>query len=652
MADGASSSGGRGGAGESVVVDYGRRRTICGYCRSSGPTSISHGLWANSLKADDYQVLLDRGWRRSGCFLYKPEMERTCCPSYTIRLKANEFSCSKEQGRVLKRMQRFLDGELDPQVGSPQCKASPTKRSLSEPMNSPTSKVSKVSANEFRAATCPNFLKEDEFTSCLSSKINEAIDACFQGGILGSHLQLPKAVVKTVKPQVKKKVGEAVQEKKVQNTVQDLVYTCNVSFQIVATVRRALAKEKGTNQTEVLADPKEKGTNQTEVLADLSPNYVAEKLAMTMERLGELADFEVKACNGHLNFYSATNQATQNHSSTYVPTQASDKASSSKQSSVNRNNARHPQKRRKLEIRMSISHFDSEEFALYQKYQTKVHKDKIVTESSYRRFLVDTPIVFVPPKSGDNTVPPCGFGSFHQQYRIDGKLVAVGVVDILPKCLSSKYLFWDPDLAFLSLGKYTALKEIDWVKTAQEHCPSLQYYYLGFYIHSCNKMRYKAAYRPSELLCPVRYEWVRYDLAKPLLDRSLYSVLSDFATMQDEMHQPQIFGPNNDSSAKIDHFESPSDEDEEDLNDYETGMMVDEQITHSEKADTTEDSSSINDIENIILDLNDSRVKYKDLQQVFGPIERRHLNALEGQLSRYAKAVGKELSDRMVYSIT
>ena len=54
-----------------------------------------------------FAALLDRGWRRSGCFLYKPEMERTCCPSYTIRLKANDFICSKEHGRVLKKMQRY-----------------------------------------------------------------------------------------------------------------------------------------------------------------------------------------------------------------------------------------------------------------------------------------------------------------------------------------------------------------------------------------------------------------------------------------------------------------------------------------------------------------------------------------------------------------
>ncbi|KAL3521202.1 hypothetical protein ACH5RR_019351 [Cinchona calisaya] len=113
-------------------------------------------------------------------------------------------------------------------------------------------------------------------------------------------------------------------------------------------------------------------------------------------------------------------------------------------------------------------------------------------------------LIFVPP-TGDGTVPPCGFGSFHQQYLIDRQLVAVGVIDILPKCLSIKYLFWDPDLAFLSLGKYSALEELEWVKEKQIDCPILEYYYLGYYIYSGIKMRYKAADRPSELLCPLRH---------------------------------------------------------------------------------------------------------------------------------------------------
>ncbi len=31
-------------------------------------------------------------------------------------------------------------------------------------------------------------------------------------------------------------------------------------------------------------------------------------------------------------------------------------------------------------------------------------------------------------------------GSYHQCYRLDGKLVAMGVLDLLPTCVSSVYL--------------------------------------------------------------------------------------------------------------------------------------------------------------------------------------------------------------------
>ena len=95
----------------------------------------------------------------------------------------------------------------------------------------------------------------------------------------------------------------------------------------------------------------------------------------------------------------------------------------------------------KLEIRMRRSAFDPEEFSLYKKYQIRVHNDRPeeVQEISYRIFLVETPLIFV-PLGNDNPAPPCGFGSFHRQYLIDGKLIAVGVVDILPRSFSNGFL--------------------------------------------------------------------------------------------------------------------------------------------------------------------------------------------------------------------
>lgn len=51
MRNDASSSGGDGSnRGESVIDDYGRRRSSCGYCKSGGPTSISHGQCLNCVR--------------------------------------------------------------------------------------------------------------------------------------------------------------------------------------------------------------------------------------------------------------------------------------------------------------------------------------------------------------------------------------------------------------------------------------------------------------------------------------------------------------------------------------------------------------------------------------------------------------------------
>lgn len=53
----------------SVITDYGEAGSSCGYCGSKRPTSVQHGMMAESLSVEAYQALLDR-WeqsRASGC---------------------------------------------------------------------------------------------------------------------------------------------------------------------------------------------------------------------------------------------------------------------------------------------------------------------------------------------------------------------------------------------------------------------------------------------------------------------------------------------------------------------------------------------------------------------------------------------------------
>jgi len=110
-----------------------------------------------------------------------------------------------------------------------------------------------------------------------------------------------------------------------------------------------------------------------------------------------------------------------------------------------------------------------------------------------------------------------GYGSFHLHYKIDGSLVAVGVVDVLPLCLSSVYLYYNPHLPKLELGKLTALYEIQWVQQANKIAPRFQYWYAGLYVHSCPKMLYKRQFEPSELLCPISRQWVFF--SKSVIDK-------------------------------------------------------------------------------------------------------------------------------------
>jgi hypothetical protein len=56
---------------------------------------------------------------------------------------------------------------------------------------------------------------------------------------------------------------------------------------------------------------------------------------------------------------------------------------------------------------------------------------------------------------------------------------------------------------------------------------------MGFYIHSCPKMRYKADYAPCDLLCPQALAWVRLDAAVvAALEQHKYVELCSVAGVQ------------------------------------------------------------------------------------------------------------------------
>lgn len=286
----------------------GIQKSECGYCHSNKETSIKHGFTSNLIYADDYDLLMNSGWRRSGSFFYKPVMHQSCCPSYTIRLKADIFSPKRDQKQVKTRFERYL------KTGSIR-------------VNTQTINNSNISENT-------------------SSNIHQ------------------------------------------------------------------------------------------------------------------------------------------------------------------------------LTIDTTFSNFTQEKYDLYKKYQMSVHKEdeNKITIDGFKHFLVDSPLRPRPKiktnNNSNNIQQKRRFptGSYHQSYRIDNKLVAVGVIDIVSSGISSVYCFYDNDMKELELGKLCTMKEIEF--TIEQ---GLEYYYLGYYISNCQKMKYKSDYRPCELLCPVTLQYYPFDYCNQLL---------------------------------------------------------------------------------------------------------------------------------------
>eukprot|EP00814_Leptocylindrus_danicus_P006882 CAMPEP_0116039698 /NCGR_PEP_ID=MMETSP0321-20121206/23792_1 /TAXON_ID=163516 /ORGANISM="Leptocylindrus danicus var. danicus, Strain B650" /LENGTH=844 /DNA_ID=CAMNT_0003519119 /DNA_START=247 /DNA_END=2781 /DNA_ORIENTATION=+ len=253
---------------------------------------------------------------------------------------------------------------------------------------------------------------------------------------------------------------------------------------------------------------------QEAIHGDANPYHAMDELA----RLDAVHHSEHMNAHNNSNFTSCSSPAESetaddSQSTTDSLLSSSDGSSSSCKSLGDRlRSMRHRRKsaERKLrDARQSFERFLCES-PLPSSSSYSSYSSKTLTNSSFR----------TDDEGYDVRIP---FGSYHQQYRIDGALIAVGVIDVLPTGISSVYSFYDPELSGgtlnLNLGKFTALREIEWVRRASKYRPNLKYYYLGFYIHSCQKMRYKAEYKPSELLCPVSKSWVEYERAKECLDQ-------------------------------------------------------------------------------------------------------------------------------------
>ncbi|XP_056147287.1 arginyl-tRNA--protein transferase 1 isoform X1 [Lampris incognitus] len=416
-----------------TIVEYfgGDDGYRCGYCKNE-KGNFSHGMWSHTMTVQDYQDLVDRGWRRSGKYVYKPIMNKTCCPQYTIRCHALNFQPTKSNKKILKKMSKFLSkGEL------------PAGQRDGEPMDS----------------------------------IFEEVGPRQVAKVCVSEVEGPAVT------DIEKETGEAISEHP-ESTRKD---TASVPGRPPVT----------TPKPGIGADPTRPPCRKAK---DLRKARRLQKEQMRQQAASGVSAPIIPARNNQP-------RPLEDFISDMLP----DSPLHSLEVRLVRSNPPSPQFK---------ASFDAS-YQVYKLYQMAIHKDPPdkPSESQFRRFLCDSPLEAQSSPDG----PDVGYGSFHQQYWLDGRIVAVGVIDILPTCVSSVYLYYHPDFASLSLGSYSALREIAFTRQLQKQSAKLSHYYLGFYIHSCPKMRYKGQYQPSDLLCPETYVWVPTEQCLPHLEKARYA---------------------------------------------------------------------------------------------------------------------------------
>jgi arginine-tRNA-protein transferase len=180
-----------------------------------------------------------------------------------------------------------------------------------------------------------------------------------------------------------------------------------------------------------------------------------------------------------------------------------------------------PEPAHRFGVTLEPAEFTVEKYELFKNYQQNVHKEKPseISQSGFKRFLCESPLK---QTSRQVNGKEQYLGSYHQCYRLDGRLIAMGVLDLLPHCVSGVYMLYHSDFEQWQFGKLSALRE---AALALEG--GYQYYYMGYYIHSCVKMKYKGDYKTQHVLDPETYEWSPLDdELRGLLDKKAYVSMS------------------------------------------------------------------------------------------------------------------------------
>lgn len=165
-----------------------------------------------------------------------------------------------------------------------------------------------------------------------------------------------------------------------------------------------------------------------------------------------------------------------------------------KQFAANRSQQRAWKQHAHLETTLHPLQDNAEHYSLYQRYQRARHPEGGMDNDdreSYQNFLLQSHV-----------------DSLLVEFREQGVLRMVSLIDLLSDGLSSVYTFYEPDIPRARFGVYNVLWQIELCRKLD-----LDFVYLGYWIAHSRKMSYKTQYQPSQGLI----DGVWQPLVKPVL---------------------------------------------------------------------------------------------------------------------------------------
>jgi arginine-tRNA-protein transferase len=498
---------------ENVIRPFGYSVSDCGYCKgerasllpgyvSPNDSSKSWGMLADVMTPKSYEEFLARGWRRSGIHMYKPCNFESCCPTLTIRLLASRFQMTKSQSKVMRKMQNLL---------------SPKERRRQKQKKNLITEEEKI-------------ISTSGVLNALSASTKQALAHCLPNENSNQNL--------TVTFKVRKQSKQERKQKKVK-----------IVSSICAHIAGRLSIQRQTlvqGVTQSLILPKDNNFGGLVSISDVKAHEASGQIIVTLQLLGNRIPTIYNA-DASMHYSDDDDEedklADWYHRTTQKPLMPEARRVTV-QTMPAHESALDPRVFRLYTRYQNVVHDDIDPFSTEQHHEPPVslpdldwgnapiyfldrvesilnqfclehnmelHNTILANYYSFYQFLVEAPFPFYDGGNQPTPGTPPRCGNYHQHYKIGDFLIAVGVVDILPSGLSSVYLFYDPSFShqLVALGKYAILKEVEYTEKELK----LPHYYLGYYIESCQKMRYKAEYKPSQLLCPKFYKWVNADTA-------------------------------------------------------------------------------------------------------------------------------------------